>query len=263
MTTQPAPEDLAALIALSTENTVPHEGDRHYMSVTLAGGMLAVNFECRHAPLALSWNRCTGEIADEYGLDFLEWYAGAEDNAPLRIGLIDIWYNQGSGSLDNDDDGEIFWDYVAFTRPARATTVTTAPRAHVPADPKFVPTTEALRKLWMKRMPYSNVPEKIESEVGFEEWLAATRGSGAPLVRAHMEIDEGTFTTTITVDSEQLPPVEVFHANESSRMLAIGQSEIERSEGVNVEFFDERYFEVQLVEALAALRFLRANPVVR
>lgn len=258
MTTQPAPEDLAALIALSTENTVPHEGDRHYMSVTLAGGMLAVNFACRHEPPTLAWTRCAGEIADEYGLDFLEWYAGSGDDVQLRSGLIDIWYDQGSGSRDNDDDGEVFWDYVEFTRPTRATTVTTAPRTYTPADPRFVPTTEALRELWMKRMPYSNVPEKIESEVGFEEWLAAVRGPAAG-----PEIDERDFTTTITVNNEKLPTVNIIHVNESSRLLAIGQTEIDRSEGVNVDFFDEQYFEGQLLEALAALRFLRSNTVVR
>ena len=42
--------------------------------------------------------------------------------------------------------------------------MTRAVRSHVP-------TVEALRTLWMRRMPFYNISEKIESEVGFEEWL--------------------------------------------------------------------------------------------
>jgi hypothetical protein len=48
-----------------------------------------------------------------------------------------------------------------------------------PARADHKPTTEQIRELWMKRMPFSNTPEKIESELGFEEWLDDVRAGRA------------------------------------------------------------------------------------
>jgi hypothetical protein len=60
-------------------------------------------------------------------------------------------------------------------------------------------------------------------------------------------------------DLYTLPPVALVHGNEISRMLCIGSKDIELRQGVNVDFYNESYFEHQLLEAVAALRFLGEN----
>lgn len=47
-----------------------------------------------------------------------------------------------------------------------------------PAAPGYKPTTEQMLKLWLNRMPLSGPMERIESEVGFFEWLEEVRTSG-------------------------------------------------------------------------------------
>ncbi len=45
-----------------------------------------------------------------------------------------------------------------------------------PVEERFVPTPEQVRKVWMDRMSYSNVPEKIEYELGFEVFVDRLTG---------------------------------------------------------------------------------------
>lgn len=203
MTIEPEPADLANLIRLSTENTVPGQGDRHYMRLTLAptvGCGLKMEFECRHEPITNPMSRCTGEIADEFGDNFVEWFDGPND-VEFRQGLIDIWW-EDSRDYFGDQDGDLHWSYVKFTRPDRG--------------------------------PRLFEPESIA-------------------------ITEDESTVTITLDKRQVPPVAEYHGNEVSRMLAIGQEEIDRSHGRNVDLCQESYFEHGLLESVSAIRHIRSQ----
>ena len=42
-------------------------------------------------------------------------------------------------------------------------------------DTKYIPTTDDLLRAWLSSHVFANVPEKIEYEVGFEEWLLSIR----------------------------------------------------------------------------------------
>jgi hypothetical protein len=50
-----------------------------------------------------------------------------------------------------------------------------------PIDPKYIPTTEDIFKAYMKsKVAFANVPEKIEYELGFEQWLNQERDNMLP-----------------------------------------------------------------------------------
>lgn len=52
-----------------------------------------------------------------------------------------------------------------------------ASRHTSPVDEKYISTVDQLRDLWMKRMAYANVPEKIEYELGFQVFLDRITGT--------------------------------------------------------------------------------------
>jgi hypothetical protein len=66
--------------------------------------------------------------------------------------------------------------------------------------------------------------------------------------------------TVIRLNAEDLPAVAVVDLEDGlNRMLCIGSDQIAGGNGGNVDFFDEAFYTHQLVEAVAALRFLRSG----
>jgi hypothetical protein len=45
----------------------------------------------------------------------------------------------------------------------------------IPVDPQYIPRTEDVKAAYMKSQAPVNVPQKIEYELGFEQWLSAQR----------------------------------------------------------------------------------------